>query len=125
MTGQEHDEEWVKGKFEQLQCATGMDPRWELANPKPLKFEIPRLEETVNSLGGPSYTTVKDQETGILLYSRESKEYSGFFPGDGEEATRIIECINGVAFDTREQDEPVLPSLGKPDDVGICTVVED
>lgn len=124
MTGQERDEEWVKGKFEQLQCATGMDPRWKLANPKPLKFEIPRLEETVNSLGGPSYTTVKDQETGILLYSTEFKEYSGFFPGDGEEATRTIQCINGSAFDTGDQKDTGLAIPGSPDAVGTCVVVD-
>ena len=125
MTGQERDKEWVKSEFEQLQRVTRMNPRWELANPNPLTFEIPRKVDSENSAGGVSRRTVKDLETGILLYNKELKGYSGFFPGDGEKQTRIIECINGVAFDTREQDEPVLPSHGKQDDVGICTVVEN
>lgn len=124
MTGQDHDKEWIKREFEQLQCATRMDSRWELANPNPLKFEIPRKVDSENSAGGFSRRTMKDLETGILLYNKELREYSGFFPSDGHVPTRIIQCVNGPVFDTEDQREVSHASPVSLYEAGTCVVVD-
>lgn len=123
MTGQERDEEWVKGKFKQLQCATRMGPRCELANPSALTFSIPR--EEISKVGPAHFsgTIVKDHDRGILIYDTKQSTYSGLFPGDGKQKwTRIIPCTNGPQFDTTGEKHKNKNLTGtSPDVLGTCT----